>query len=341
MRRLRQTLERQRFALNLKRFCGLRFRRLGRTIPTKLSSPNPRNRLLTGFEPCHKRCCFYPLDDSDMRSASLVKPLLVAGLLFSGLASANPTAREVLAASPVDDIVAQYPAMMSEGIREGVKKSGQVPPMVADTLGYLVANSFSVREIERKLATAIDEELTAKERTEVLEWYQTPVAEKIAGAEIAASAPASWPEIRARAAELNERYDGTDRAAMFTRFDQAARATESAVDTTIAVQLGLATAMSALGKDSVHFDQIEERIESQRGAMQAVMSKQVYDSYLYTYRNVSNQEMDLYLDFLESDAGRAFTSVVTRSVKQAVTDPIENIGTQIGRFIGPNNAGVQ
>lgn len=276
-----------------------------------------------------------------MRSASLVKPLLVAGLLFSGLASANPTARQVLAASPVDDIVAQYPAMMSEGIREGVKKSGQVPPMVADTLGYLVANSFSAREIERKLATAIDEELTAKQRTEVLEWYQTPVAEKIAGAEIAASAPASWPEIRARASELNERYEGTDRAELFQRYDQAARATESAVDTTIAVQLGLATAMSALGQDSVHFEEIEERIESQRGAMQALMSKQVYDSYLYTYRNVSNQEMDLYLDFLESDAGRAFTSVVTRSVKHAVTDPIESIGTQIGRFIGPNNAGAQ
>ncbi|WP_236744474.1 hypothetical protein [Marinobacter similis] len=49
-----------------------------------------------------------------MKLGTLVKPVLVAALLVSGSATAAPSAQQVLAASPVDDIVAQYPAMMSQ-----------------------------------------------------------------------------------------------------------------------------------------------------------------------------------------------------------------------------------
>ncbi|HLT12912.1 MAG TPA: DUF2059 domain-containing protein [Marinobacter sp.] len=249
------------------------------------------------------------------------------------MAQAAPDAGKVLEASPVDDIVVQYPAMMSQGIRDGLKQSGQVPPMVADTIGYVVSNSFRAEEIENKIVANLDESLTDQQLAEVHEWYQTPVAEKIARAEIAASAPAAWPEMRSRAPELNKANKGKDRETLFARFDRASRATESAVDTAIAVQLGLSSAMAALSNDSVHHDKMRQRLETQRPALQSMVSQQVYDSYLFTYRDISAQEMNLYLGFLESDAGREFTRVVTESIQQAVTDPIENIGGQLARFM--------
>jgi hypothetical protein len=43
----------------------------------------------------------------------------------------------------MDEIIAQYPAMMSQGIRDGLKQTGQVPPMVADAVGYAASNSFN------------------------------------------------------------------------------------------------------------------------------------------------------------------------------------------------------
>lgn len=149
------------------------------------------------------------------------------------------------ASPPIDDIVEQYPAMLSQGIREGLKQRGQVPPMVADTVGYVVSSSFSADKIEQQIITDLQAQLTDEQLQAVSEWYQTPVARKISSAEIAASAPEAWPQIQASAPELNRKYKGTPKAEMFDRFDRAARATESAVDTTIAVQLGgLATAMS-------------------------------------------------------------------------------------------------
>lgn len=272
-----------------------------------------------------------------MKRFPLIKPLLVTVLLFAGSAQAAPEARQVLAMSPVDDIVAQYPAMMTQGIREGLKQHGQLPPMMANTIGNIVGSSFSAAEIEQQIVADLQEKLTGAQLQAVHDWYETPVARKISSAEIAASSPSAWKEIQARAPELNTRYRDTRKAEMFERFDRAARATESAVDTTIAVQLGLATTMAAFSNDSANYEQLRQRIESQRGMLRGVVGQQVFDSYLYSYQNIGAQEMELYLQFLESPAGAAFSNVVTNSIQKAITDPVESIGRQMSRFLSPQS----
>jgi len=276
-----------------------------------------------------------------MKRFPLIKPLLVTALLMTGTAQAAPDARQVLEVSPVDDIVARYPAMMSQGIREGLKQNGQLPPMVANTIGNIVSSGFNSVDIEQQIINDLQASLTDSQLQAVHDWYETPVARKISSAEIAASEPSAWQEIQARASELNSQYKGTRRADMFDRFDRAARATESAVDTTIAVQLGLATAMAAFSSDSANYEQLRQRIEGQRSMLRGVVGQQVYDSYLYTYQNIGAQEMDLYLQFLESSAGSAFSKVVTNSIQQAITEPVETIGKQMSRFLSPESPGGQ
>lgn len=270
-----------------------------------------------------------------MKLATLVKPLLITGLVLAGPVMAAPSAQQVLASSPIDDIVERYPAMMSEGIREGLKRSQQLPPMVADTIGYVVTNSFSAADIEQQIVKNLERGLSEKQLEAVQSWYETPVAKKISAAEIAASDPAAWKQIQARAPELTKKYKGTDRSQMFERFDRAARATESAVDTTIAVQLGLATAMAAFSNDSDNYDALKQNIESQRSTIRGIVETQVYNSYLHTYEKISTQEMGLYIDFLESAPGSAFAETVTQSIQQAITDPIESLGNQMARFLSP------
>ena len=271
----------------------------------------------------------------------IIKPLLITALLVNGNAQAAPDARQVLEVSPVDDIVARYPAMMSQGIREGLKQNGQLPPMMANTIGNIVSSGFNSEDIEQQIIKDLQAKLTDSQLQAVHDWYETPVARKISSAEIAASEPSAWPKIQSSAMELNSRYKGTRKAEMFDRFDRAARATESAVDTTIAVQLGLATAMAAFSSDSANYEQLRQRIESQRSMLRGVVGQQVYDSYLYTYQNIGGQEMDLYLEFLESSAGSAFSKVVTNSIQQAITEPVESIGKQMSRFLSPESPGGQ
>lgn len=270
-----------------------------------------------------------------MKLGTLVKPVLIVGLLFAGPVMAASSAQQALSASPIDDIVKRYPDMMSEGIREGLTRRQQIPPMVADTIGFVVKNSFSASAIEQEIVNKLEEDLSEEQLEAVESWYQTPVARKISAAETAASDPAVWKEVQSRSRELDKRYRGTERARMFQRFDRAARATDSAVDTSIAVQLGLATAMAAFSSDSENYDALRQKIESQRGQIRGMVEQQVYNSYLYTYEKISDQEMGLYMDFLESGAGSAFSQSVTQSIQQAITEPVESIGKQVSRFLSP------
>ena len=47
------------------------------------------------------------------------------------------------------------------------------------------------------------------------------------------------------------------------------------------------------------------------------------------------------LEFLESSAGSAFSKVVTNSIQQAITEPVESIGKQMSRFLSPESPGGQ
>jgi hypothetical protein len=100
----------------------------------------------------------------------------------------------------------------------------------------------------------------------------------------------------------------------------------------MAVQLELASAMAAFSSDSVNFETLQKRIESQRPVLTGVVEQQVFNSCLYAYQNISGAEMEQYLRFLESDAGAAFIRAVSRGVKQAVIEPVESIGEQLGPF---------
>ncbi|NMT64497.1 DUF2059 domain-containing protein [Marinobacter orientalis] len=271
-----------------------------------------------------------------MRALSQVKPALLFLLLVCTSATASPLADSVLRASPVDAIVAQYPAMMSQGVREGLMQSGRVEPFVANAISSIVSSSFSVAEIRAQVVDGLDQGLSDQQLDSVLAWYETPLARKITQEEIAASRPATWEKVEAAAADLQDKYAGSERAKLFDRFDRAARATESAVDTTVAVQLGLASAMAAFnGSKGPSFEQLQQKIESQRGMLRGMVSQQVYGGYLYTYQDLSTSELKDYIEFLESDAGSAFTRVVTNSIQRSITDPVESVGSQLVRFFNP------
>ncbi len=263
-----------------------------------------------------------------------VKPVLVLLLLACGQAVASPLAKSTLEASPVDDIIAQYPAMMSEGVRQGMEHSGQVDPMVVSTVAAVVGNAFRVADMEKRLVNDLSSSLTDEQLGNVRDWYQTPLAQKVSRAEIHASGPEAWKTMEEGAPELQAKYRGSERAKLFTRFDKAARATESAVDATLAVQMGLFTAMSAFqGDKGAGFQQIKQMLEGQRGQVEAVVSQQVYDTYLYTYQDLSVEELKEYISFLETDSGARFTRVVTASIQEAITAPIQAVGKQLARFL--------
>ncbi|MGP4845092.1 DUF2059 domain-containing protein [Marinobacter sp. 1Y8] len=274
-----------------------------------------------------------PLTDMTLPVRALA---MMVAVLFSGVTQASATSESIVRTSPLGEIIQQYPAMMSQGIRDGLRQTGQVEPIIADTIGGIVSRAFNTVDIRNQVVNNLDKGLSEPQLQSVQDWYDTKLGRRITSAEIAASKPAAWQDLQAQSGQLIDNSKGTDRETLFADFDKASRATESTVDTAIAVQMGLASAMSAMrGGNGPTFDQMKQQIESQRSTLRAAVEQQVYAAYLYTYRDFSTDEIRQYLDFLKTESGARYNKVVTDSIQKAVMKPIESVGNQLVRLLNP------
>lgn len=273
----------------------------------------------------------------DHRSRMTVwKTAVFTVLLASAVAShATPTAQQVVEASPIDNIIDQYPAMLNEGIRRGLSQGAQLQPFLVNSIGAVVSSAFSGADIERQVVEDLQSSLGESQLAAVADWYQTPLAKRISKAEIEASSPSAWKAVQANGPALVKEYQGTELASLFDRYDQAARATQSAVDTAIAMQFSMAAAMNALkGSGAMPVGELRQQVESQRTMLRGQVGQQVYTAYLYTYNEFTPEELREYLVFLESDAGSAFTRVSTQSIQKALMEPVDMISRKLSQLLG-------
>ncbi len=266
--------------------------------------------------------------------SSIARTTAVIILLFSSTLMASPLADYVVNVSPLGAVADQSRDMMREGIREGLVKSGHVDAVMADTIANISSYAFSGPRIRAKLVADLAENLSDDQLRAVRDWYESPLGKRISGAEGAAAAPEVWASIDAREEALQERYQGSSRAALFDRYNQASRATESAVETAVAVQLGLAQAMAAIRGGGASAASVEEQIRAHRGLIEGQVEAQVFTAFLHIYEPFSDQELKQYLAFLESPEGREFTRTASTSLQDAIMAPVESIGNQLARLLG-------
>lgn len=263
--------------------------------------------------------------------------LLITLALFASLrAHASELAESVIRSSALGEVIDQYPAMLTEGITQGLSQTGELDPMLKGAITGMVGQAFNSRKIRGQVIADLDRGLSNDALKTVLDWYQAPLGEQITGLESGAAQPSAWREIERRGPQLISEYKGTAREQLFSQFDRASRATESAVDTAIAVQVAFGTAMAAFNGQDADFDRIRDQVESQRTMLSGMVEQQVYAAYLYTYRELSDDQLKSYIEFMQTREGNRYNEVVTDSVQQAIIRPIESIGTGLMRLFGPS-----
>lgn len=265
--------------------------------------------------------------------ASLLLPALF--MLSSHRVVASELAESVLRSSALGEVIEQYPAMLTEGISQGLSQTGDLDPMLKGAITGMVGQAFSSTKIRNQVVADLDDGLSEATLQTVLEWYKSPLGEQVSSLEAAAAKPSAWKQIERRGPELIKTYQGTEREQMFTRFDRASRATESAVDTAIAVQTAFGTAMAAFNGQTADFETIKARVEEQRPMLTGMVGQQVYAAYLHTYESLSDAQLKNYIAFMQSQEGDRYNEVVTDSVQQAIIRPVESIGNGLMRLFGP------
>jgi hypothetical protein len=232
----------------------------------------------------------------------------------------------------------QLPLALQAAFDQGVLKDDQVrklPGNLVSAMRTLAREAFAPESMKAALFKEQKEKLTVQEMKQVLGWLDSPLGKKCTRMEEAASTPEAFVEMEQYAARMQASPPPADRLRVLQKLDTAVKATETGVEIAVSTQVALALAViSTLPLERQRsIDDIVREIEKSRPLVEGTVRAGTLVSLLYTYRDLSDAEIQRYIDFAVSPVGSKFQSVCMTALKKAFFDCSVKWGKAIGEAI--------
>jgi len=198
-------------------------------------------------------------------------------------------------------------------------------PIAADEQGRLVkviATAYAPAHLRSVALAVIADGLKPQEATEVAQWYLSPLGNSIARMEEASSADNGNSEAKLREGMGLFSKSSADRQAMLKQLVQVTHSPEAGaqmvVDTTLAIQQGLAAAQPSLPGPSPA--EVRATLEKQRPQLLQGFAGMTAVLFARTYAKLSDDELQQYIAFLSGAAGARYTELGMDGLQQALRD---------------------
>ena len=185
------------------------------------------------------------------------------------------------------------------------------------TIDRIVAERFAPGTLYARIKTEFQRDLEPGRLQKTLAWYDSPLGKRITGQELAALIAAGGPEA---VADLEQNPPSARRLDLIERLEAVGGASETTVDVTVAIVRSLTVAFQP-GLPAVAGltrDQLDKQIAQARNRTLEDMRRVCMVSMLLAYRGLSDDELDQYVQFVESDAGRWYMSVMNSALLAAI-----------------------
>jgi hypothetical protein len=268
-----------------------------------------------------------------LKTMCAVSLLLYSGICIAGEGKADQEpVRTLMQKSGLNKQIEQIPLMMQAGMAQADQNqpSRKLTQKEMSDLNSMVAAAFNANAMNAAVQKHIQSNLAEKDIRAALAWLSSPLGEKITRLEEDASTPAAYTEMQAMADTLTK---NTARAAQLRKLDSAVKGTESGVSVALNIQISLLTAMSSvMPRDKrPSADEIKGQVNKNSAQMRSMVERETLQSFLYTYRTLTDAEVDRYIAFAESESGRKYHAATAKGVSDAVVQASRTLGSMLGQ----------
>jgi len=267
-----------------------------------------------------------------IRMFFVVSILSSAGICIAADTPGDPLVKTLMRASGLDRQIEQLPALVQMGISAQQQETQHLPADEYKRILALAKASFDATTMKNDVAGHIKANMSGKDITAALGWLESPLGRKITALEESASTPEAYAEMHSMGPKLIKDYEGTSRLGKISRFDQATLATDRAVNLAADVQLALLTALSASMTEGIRpsYADLQEAVRKMKAELRKPMAELTALQFMYTYRTLTESEIDQYIAFADSDAGKRYHRVTYAAVHDAVTRSARKFGARLG-----------
>ena len=269
-----------------------------------------------------------------MRKSLCIVALLILPSTAGAESPEKSLANELYVKSGLEEQIRQKPRVLQAVFDELFNKynvSQQVPQGVYFKIRRLIAESYAEENFRKIIIRLIEDRMSRDEMHKGIAWLNSPLGQKCTYLEGAASTPAAMAAMQIFVKRLNEYPADPNRLKLIEELESATRATETAVEVVMNMQLALTTAVAASlpSEKQKQLRELQEEIEGLRSEIEAVIHQQVINGFLYTYRSLSDPELEKYIKYATSDAGAKYHAVVYAGIKKALVDGSTRFGKSV------------
>jgi len=254
--------------------------------------------------------------------------IFLAGLSTPGEAQTTDRGlvHQTLEIAGVLQSLEQMPAFFTQ-IEAGMQHPN-VTPDVLTRIEDTVRGSFEPRQFTSILKTELANALETQTFEDVVRWYRTPLAQKVAAVEIAAGDASTSLERQKFLQTIELNQPAKSRVELVRSIDRSIHGTALMADAITAMIKGVLTVSAIADPRSVS---PSTDVASIRRDLLNQMQGVAILNYLYTYRSLSDDELQAYADFLSSGPGKDFYDALERAYTTAFDQAGEAMQIQARR----------
>ena len=250
----------------------------------------------------------------------MLNPVKVIALLITfGLSSLSwaeiddQSLNKILISSGITAQVSQFPQLIKQGLNSAARPSQKIPDSVINLMSSTVDDSILASDILEAIKLSIKHSLTQDQALQLLRWYQADLGTKITLAELNASSKSAFKEIIKESKSLLLNTKLVDFA---KRIDTLYAVTDSTMDmqniSGAGIYMVVMTALRPSNRASIA--QYNTYLNASRKQLRAAIEQVIILSFVYSYKDLSAQQLSDYEVFLTRKATIKFHRSVVSSM---------------------------
>jgi hypothetical protein len=251
-------------------------------------------------------------------------------VFFSAFAYAQIKTEEAENVLQKSGVLRQIDAMVPAFRTEFVKAlqahgGGSIKAEDIEQYAALASQSFDAEKLKRSIIASTAQSITPQNVAPLIRWYSGAAGKRIEAIEFEVSKRDSSETLKQGAALLPT--VPSKRLAVYKEIVELTRAveflTDLALNTGIAVGYGAAQASSDL---VVPFDAFRAEAKKQRSALLVAMNDVALAAFAATYQQATERDLDAYLNFLRTAAGKEFSAATLTAFERAFIQSAAALG---------------
>lgn len=231
----------------------------------------------------------------------------------------------LLSSSGLENRIEGLPPLISSVLVRGTMAAGN-PNGVALRLRQIVASTFRAKLIRDRIAVLLQERMTEEELLTVIGFFQSNLGRTIVALEKDASLAGGYKKMRGMSDQLKQQNrKSPHRAKLIEGIDAATQGSLIAVSLAENMRMGVGNSLltAALRFDRSSRAGLKARVEASKFRLTGRVTQQIFTSYLYIFRGVSDDKLQAYLKFAREGAGATYYAAMSDGIRMALSQAFE------------------